>query len=67
MLQTGLAEVENWIHGAGKEWVGESWDELRYIRQVRLVNSAAVPAAEICLQAPSSALASPAEMCNRKC
>ena len=34
-VKTGLAEVENWIHGAGKEWVGESWDELRYIRQVR--------------------------------
>jgi myosin-5 len=32
-VKTGLAEVENWIHGAGKEWVGESWDELRYIRQ----------------------------------
>ncbi len=34
-VKTGLAEVENWIHAAGKEWVGESWDELRYIRQVR--------------------------------
>ena len=34
-VKTGLAEVENWIHTAGKEWVGESWDELRYIRQVR--------------------------------
>ena len=33
-VKTGLAEVENWIHTAGKEWVGESWDELRYIRQV---------------------------------
>jgi len=33
-VKTGLAEVENWIHAAGKEWVGESWDELRYIRQV---------------------------------
>ncbi|KAK9844720.1 hypothetical protein WJX74_005896 [Apatococcus lobatus] len=32
-VKTGLAEVENWIHTAGKEWVGESWDELRYIRQ----------------------------------
>ncbi|KAK9836002.1 hypothetical protein WJX81_005192 [Elliptochloris bilobata] len=32
-VKTGLAEVENWIHAAGKEWVGESWDELRYIRQ----------------------------------
>ena len=34
-VKTGLAEVENWIHTAGKDWVGESWDELRYIRQVR--------------------------------
>ena len=33
-VKTGLAEVENWIDAAGKEWVGESWDELRYIRQV---------------------------------
>jgi len=33
-VKTGLAEVENWIHTAGKDWVGESWDELRYIRQV---------------------------------
>ncbi|CAL5219117.1 g891 [Coccomyxa viridis] len=32
-VKTGLAEVENWIHTAGKDWVGESWDELRYIRQ----------------------------------
>ena len=35
-VKTGLAEVENWIHTAGKDWVGESWDELRYIRQVSL-------------------------------
>lgn len=33
-VKTGLAEVENWIHSAGKDWTGESWDELRYIRQV---------------------------------
>jgi myosin-5 len=33
-VKTGLAEVEAWIHAAGKDWVGESWDELRYIRQV---------------------------------
>ncbi|DBA65606.1 TPA: hypothetical protein ACH3X2_002670 [Trebouxia sp. C0005] len=32
-VKTGLAEVENWIHSAGKDWTGESWDELRYIRQ----------------------------------
>ena len=35
-VKTGLAEVENWIHSAGKDWTGESWDELRYIRQVPL-------------------------------
>jgi hypothetical protein len=35
-VKTGLAEVETWIHAAGKDWVGESWDELRYIRQVRV-------------------------------
>lgn len=33
-VKTGLAEVENWIASAGKDWVGESWEELRYIRQV---------------------------------
>lgn len=33
-VKTGLAEVEGWIQDAGKDWVGESWDELRYIRQV---------------------------------
>jgi DIL domain len=33
-VKMGLAEVEIWISNAGKEWVGESWDELRYIRQV---------------------------------
>ena len=34
-VKTGLAEVESWIAAAGKDWVGESWDELRYIRQAR--------------------------------
>jgi len=32
-VKRGLAELENWIQGAGAEHVGESWDELRYIRQ----------------------------------
>lgn len=32
-VKTGLAEVETWIHGAGKEWVGDSWEELKFIRQ----------------------------------
>lgn len=29
-------QVESWIMEHGTEWVGESWDELKYIRQVRL-------------------------------
>lgn len=28
-------QVESWIMEHGTEWVGESWDELKYIRQVR--------------------------------
>ena len=35
-VKTGLAEVEGWIQDAGKDWVSESWDELRYIRQVSI-------------------------------
>lgn len=27
-------QVESWIMEHGTEWVGESWDELKYIRQV---------------------------------
>lgn len=42
-VKTGLAEVENWIHTAGKEWTGESWDELRYIRQVSCSHSLLLP------------------------
>lgn len=33
-VKTGLAEVEMWIAKAGSDWVGESWEELKYIRQV---------------------------------
>ncbi len=33
-VKTGLAEVEMWIAKAGTDWVGESWEELKYIRQV---------------------------------
>ena len=33
-VKTGLAEVENWLENAGEAWVGQSWDELRFIRQV---------------------------------
>lgn len=32
-VKTGLAQVENWIQEAGTEYVGDSWDELKYIRQ----------------------------------
>jgi myosin-5 len=32
-VKTGLAQVENWISEAGQDYVGESWDELKYIRQ----------------------------------
>jgi hypothetical protein len=27
-------QVESWIMEHGTEWVGESWDELKFIRQV---------------------------------
>ena len=33
-VKTGLAELENWILAAGDGWVGQSWEELRFIRQV---------------------------------
>ena len=42
-VKTGLAEVEAWIHAAGKDWVGESWDELRYIRQVPVRPDYSIP------------------------
>lgn len=32
-VKTGLAEVEHWIDNAGRKFVGESWDELKFIRQ----------------------------------
>lgn len=33
-VKTGLGEVEQWILSAGSNWVGESWEQLKYIRQV---------------------------------
>lgn len=33
-VRGGLTQVEQWIANAGAEYVGDSWDELRYIRQV---------------------------------
>ena len=33
-VKTGLGEVEQWILSAGNNWVGESWEQLKYIRQV---------------------------------
>lgn len=32
-VKTGLAEVEHWIDSAGRKFVGDSWDELKFIRQ----------------------------------
>ena len=32
-VKTGLTEIENWIVNAGNEWVGNAWEELKYIRQ----------------------------------
>ena len=34
-VKMGLGEVEQWIHAADSHWVGESWDQLKNIRQVR--------------------------------
>jgi hypothetical protein len=33
-VRGGLSQVEQWIQAAGDENVGDSWGELRYIRQV---------------------------------
>ena len=32
-VKTGLSELENWLAQAGDKWVGNAWDELKYIRQ----------------------------------
>jgi myosin-5 len=32
-VKTGLSQVESWIMEHGAEWVGESWEELKFIRQ----------------------------------
>ncbi|GAB2293322.1 hypothetical protein Dimus_027524 [Dionaea muscipula] len=32
-VKTGLAELEQWCHGASEEYAGSSWDELKHIRQ----------------------------------
>ena len=34
LLCVVVRQVESWIMEHGTEWVGESWDELKYIRQV---------------------------------
>ena len=44
-VKTGLAEVEQWIHAAGSHWVGESWEQLKYIRQAGPPTSSACTAA----------------------
>ena len=37
-VKSGLGEVEQWIHRAGENWVGDSWEQLKYIRQARLLS-----------------------------
>jgi myosin-5 len=32
-VKTGLGEVEMWAGKAGREWLGDSWDQLAHIRQ----------------------------------
>ena len=32
-VKTGLSEVEVWVSRAGKEWLGDAWDQLAHIRQ----------------------------------
>jgi myosin-5 len=32
-VKTGLAEAEVWAAAAGREWVGDGWDQLAHIRQ----------------------------------
>lgn len=32
-VKTGLSEVELWVGRAGREWLGDSWDQLAHIRQ----------------------------------
>nr|BAA87057.1 unconventional myosin heavy chain [Chara corallina] len=32
-IKAGLAQLEHWIYEAGEEYAGDSWEELRYIRQ----------------------------------
>ena len=49
-VKTGLGEVEQWILTAGSQWVGESWDQLKYIRQVHALHPA-----DACSSNPKSA------------
>eukprot|EP00899_Mesostigma_viride_P007043 jgi/Mesvir1/1633/Mv05069-RA.1 len=32
-MKTGLGELESWIKSASVQWMGDSWEELKYIRQ----------------------------------
>jgi len=32
-VKTGLLQVENWLQSVGPEYAGDSWEELRFIRQ----------------------------------
>ena len=33
-VKSGLSEVERWIDNAGRKYVGDSWEDLKFIRQV---------------------------------
>ena len=33
-VKSGLSEVERWIDNAGRKFVGDSWEDLKFIRQV---------------------------------
>ena len=47
-VKTGLGEVEQWIISAGNHWVGESWEQLKYIRQVSLGVSLSAQEMPVC-------------------
>lgn len=33
-VKTGLEQVAHWINGAGADYIADSWEELKYLRQV---------------------------------
>ena len=48
-VKTGLAEVEHWIDNASRKYVGDSWDELKFIRQVGCGTEGSIPVLGACL------------------